>query len=179
MTFQQVYNEHKNLVYNLALQYLQNIEDAEEIVQDVFVTVHEKMAQFKEQSQLKTWVYRITINKCLDYIKGKRAKKRWGIFTSLSADREENPIQVSDFNHPGIELEQKEALEHIFKCINQLVTHQKTAIILLKIEGLSQVETAEIMNLSPKAVESLFQRAKTNLKNLLHHNMKENERKFV
>ena len=52
--------------------------------------------------------------------------------------------------------------------INQLSDNQKTAIILLKIEGKSQTETAEIMNLNVKALESLFQRAKKNLENLIN-----------
>jgi RNA polymerase sigma-70 factor (ECF subfamily) len=57
-------------------------------------------------------------------------------------------------------LEQKEEVMKIFSFINMLPNDQKTVVILMKIEGNSQQETAEIMNLSQKAVESLFQRAK-------------------
>jgi RNA polymerase sigma-70 factor (ECF subfamily) len=68
-----------------------------------------------------------------------------------------------NFNHPGILLEQKEALESLFQHINALPDNQKTALILSKLEQKSQKEVAEIMKLSTKAVESLLQRAKTNL----------------
>ena len=66
-----IYNQYKVLVYNVALHYLQNVEDAEEITQDVFVQVHNSLDSFKENSSLKTWIYRITINKSLDFIKHK------------------------------------------------------------------------------------------------------------
>ena len=68
-----------------------------------------------------------------------------------------------EYNHPGILLEHKEGLDNLFKKINELPDNQKTALILHKIEQKSQAEVAEIMNTSPKAVESLIQRAKTNL----------------
>lgn len=152
------------MVYNLALHYLQHKEDAQEITQDVFVTVYQSLATFKEESAISTWIYRITINKCLDFIKAKRRKKRFAFITSLffegSSDLKHNP---SEFNHPGIQLEDKEALENIFKQINQLPDAQKTALILHKIEQKTQIEVAVIMKLSPKAVESLIQRAKSNL----------------
>ena len=77
-------------------------------------------------------------------------------------------FEPTNFNHPGIELEHKEAYQKLFKAINQLSDTQKTVIILLKIEDKSQAETAEIMNLNVKALESLFQRAKKNLEILLN-----------
>lgn len=73
-------------------------------------------------------------------------------------------LDIAQFNHPGIELENKEQLTILFRAVNSLPEKQKTALILLKIEYRSQTETALIMGLSEKAVESLFQRAKTNLK---------------
>ena len=76
MTFDEIYFEHQKMVFNLALQYVQNIEDAEEITQDVFVKVHNKFNSFKNQSSLKTWIYRISINQSLDFIKAKKAQKR-------------------------------------------------------------------------------------------------------
>jgi RNA polymerase sigma-70 factor (ECF subfamily) len=152
------------MVYNLALNYVQNVEDAEEITQDVFVSVYQSIHSFQENSSLSTWMYRITINKSLDFLKSKQRKKRFALLTSLffdnSNDLKHNP---PEFNHPGVLLEHKEALGKLFKVINELPNKQKTALILHKIEQKSQAEVAEIMNISPKAVESLIQRAKTNL----------------
>ena len=168
MTFEELYFEHHKMVFNLALQYVQNTEDAEEITQNVFVKVFDNLNTFKKKSSLKTWVYRITINQSLDFIKGKNAKKINFLSSIFSINDSNFKFQPSNFNHPGIELELKEACQKIFEAINQLSDNQKTALILLKIEDKSQAETAEIMNLNVKALESLFQRAKNNLEILLN-----------
>jgi RNA polymerase sigma-70 factor (ECF subfamily) len=168
MTFDEIYFEHHKMVFNLALHYVQNVEDAEEITQDVFLKVYDNLHTFKKQSSLKTWVYRITINQSLDFIKGKKAQKSNFLSSIFSINDSNFKFQPSNFNHPGIELEQKEACQKIFEAINQLSDNQKTALILLKIEDKSQAETAEIMNLNVKALESLFQRAKNNLEILLN-----------
>ena len=171
MTFENLYNLYSKIVYNVALQYVQNIEDAEEITQDVFIIIHDKLSGFQQNSSLKTWIYRISVNKSLDFIKAKKTQKRFAFFTSLFTDEGEEVKTLNHhFNHPGIELEQKEALENIFKHINTLPENQKTVLILHKIENISIKEVAEIMELTYKAVESLLQRAKVNLTKKLNHN---------
>lgn len=163
MNFELIFYQYQKMVYNLALQYTQNTEDAEEITQDVFVKISQKLDGFKNESSLKTWIYRIAINTSLDFLKHKNSQKRFFFGLFRDSDHENRQHEPADFNHPGVVLEQKEEVTKIFGCINMLPNDQKTAVILLKIEGNSQQETAEIMNLSQKAVESLFQRAKKNL----------------
>jgi RNA polymerase sigma-70 factor (ECF subfamily) len=122
------------------------------------------MEKFQEKSSITTWIYRITINKSLDYIKAKNRKKRLGVFASLFY--ENTQVIKHDrpsFNHPGVLLEQKESVELIFNHINQLPDNQKTALILYKLERKSLQEIAVIMDISTKAVESMIQRAKANL----------------
>lgn len=164
--FKNLYNQYHVLVYNVALHYLQNIEDAEEITQDVFVQLHQSLHSFQNNSTLKTWIYRITINKCLDFIKHKKSKKRFFIFGNKS-DSEFEMQKISDFEHPGILLENKENAEVLFRVINELSENQKTAFVLSKIEGLSNPEIAAVMEVSVSSVESLVFRAKTTLKDKL------------
>ncbi|TXB65899.1 RNA polymerase sigma factor [Vicingus serpentipes] len=162
LSIEEIYDEHNGLVYNLCLNYLQNIEDAEEVTQDVFVTIFKKQEEFKSNSSLKTWIYRITVNHCLDFLKAKKRKKRFGFIIPIYDNSES--YSYSDFNHPGIILENREATEKLLKLINELPDNQKTALILKIIDELSQKEIAEVMDLSVKAVESLLSRAKNNLK---------------
>lgn len=172
MNFEELYNAHKRMVYNLALHYVQQTEDAEEITQDVFISVYQSLNSFKEESSISTWLYRITINKSLDFIKARQRKKRFAFFTNLFYD-DTNDLKhnLSDENnHPGIQLEDKEALSCLFKYINDLPDKQKTALILHKIEQKSQIEVANIMDISPKALESLVQRAKSNLSKKIKDN---------
>lgn len=151
-------------MYNLALSYVQNNEEAEEITQDVFVAIHFALEKFEHKSEMSTWIYRITINKSLDFIRYKSRKKRVDRIVSLFyPNSNELKYESTDFNHPGVALEQKEATQLLFAHINQLPENQRTALILYKIEQQSLAEIAAIMNLSPKAVESLIQRAKTKL----------------
>lgn len=157
------------MVYNLALNYLQNHEDAEETTQDVFVSVHRSLDSFRHDANISTWIYRITINRCLDLIKARKRKKRISIIISLfSSNGIENDIP--HFDHPGVKMEQKQAIEKIFRYINELPDNQKTALLLSKTEQRSQAEIADIMGISTKAAESLIQRAKTNLANKLKQN---------
>ena len=169
--FEEIYRVHQASVYNLALQYVQNTEDAREITQDVFVSVYDSLEQFRNESKISTWIHRITINRSLDFIKASKRKKRFAFFTSLfMEDGREISHSQHNFNHPGVQLENKEKLKHIFNCINELPENQKTVIILGKIEQKSQAEIAEIMNLHIKAVESLVHRAKQNLQKKLNRN---------
>lgn len=164
-------------VYNTCIGMLQNIEDAEDVTQEIFVTIHLNINQFKEESSLSTWIYRISVNKCLEFIRKKNRKKRSGIFKSLfSSDGEKLIENHSDFHHPGIELENKERAQTLFKAIDLLSEQQRTAYILNKIEQVSYNEIAEIMELSLSAVESLLFRAKQNLRKHLAAYYKENER---
>lgn len=167
--FESIYNEHKNLVYNLCLQYVLNTEDARDITQEVFVKVYQRYHQHDPaQALLKTWIYRITINHCLDFLKARKSKKRFGFISSLFHTESNEPIEdASHVNHPGIQTEDKEAMQNLMLIIQSLPENQKTAIILTKIEDRPQQEVAEIMNTSVKAVESLLQRAKQTIQKKL------------
>ena len=156
------------MVYNLALNLVQSIEDAEDVTQEVFIELHKSFHTFKEASLLSTWLYRITVNKSLDFLRSKKRLKRFAILTQLfhpltGQQLHEAPV----FNHPGVQLEDKENAQYLYKAIATLNENQKTAFVLSQIEHLPQKKIADIMNLSEKAIESLIQRAKTNLRNQL------------
>ncbi len=160
--FEQLYNEHQKLVYNLCLHYVLNPEDAQDITQEVFVKLYQRFHQFNPQAaSIKTWICQIAINQCLDFLKAKKTNKRFGFLTSFFNPETNEPIEAAlNINHPGIAAEDKEGLENLLRIIYTLPGNQKTAIILTKIEDRSQKDVAEIMNTSVKAVESLLQRAK-------------------
>jgi RNA polymerase sigma factor (sigma-70 family) len=161
------------MVFNLALNYTQNIEDAEEITQDAFVAVHDSYEKFEHKASLSTWIYRITINKSLDFLKAKKRKKRFAFITALFFDDGITPKHNAvEQLHPARQLEQKESLQILLNHIHQLPSKQKTVIILHKIQDKPQIEVAEIMQISPKAVGQLMQRAKINLYKNIEKNKK-------
>ncbi len=167
--FRSLFAMYKNRVFNTSLGLVQNWHDAEDVTQEVFVNLHQNLASFKGQAQLSTWIYRITINKSLDFLKARQAKKRSGFLVSLfgSKSDDEQPIDVPDFVHPGVQLERKESAAALFRAINQLSEQQKVAFTLAKVEDLSYQEIADILQTTIPSVESLLFRAKQNLKKLL------------
>jgi RNA polymerase sigma-70 factor (ECF subfamily) len=160
-----LYGRYAKIVFNTILSYTKNEADAEEILQDVFVTIYKKANAFKFDSSAKTWIYRIAVNKSLDFLKKKKASKRFAIFTSIyknnSVEVKHDPLELK---HPGVVLESQENATLLYDAIGGLSENQQTAFILTQIEDLSQLEAAEIMETSRKAVESLVQRAKQNLR---------------
>lgn len=159
---------YKNRVYNTILGMVQNVEDAEELAQDVFIKALQNVEKFKGQSQVGTWLYRIAINASLDHLKKRNRKKRFAFLISLNSGTEENPApNPPDFVHPGLQLENKELAQTLFKAIHQLAEKQKTALILTKIEGLSYEQTAQVMETTVASVESLLFRARQNLKKIM------------
>jgi RNA polymerase sigma factor (sigma-70 family) len=169
MEFTTLMDLYQNMVYNTALGIVQNEEDADDITQEVFEQVYISIGSFKGESKLSTWLYKITISKSLDHIKKKKRKKRFGVVQSLFGVSDVEKYSPVEFNHPGVQLEQKERASELFAALNQLPDKQKIAFILHKVEGQSYQEVAEIMNKSLYAVEALMSRAKANLKTLLHN----------
>ena len=166
--FRFFYDQTKNRVFNLVLGYVRNREDAEEITQDVFIEVFRSAHAFKGDASVTTWLYRIAVNKSLDFLKHRQRRKRFAFITNLFDTRTGEILhQPTDFFHPGIALENQENAARLFRAINTLPDKQKTAYLLTKVEGLSNVETAAILAVSVGAVESLLQRATENLKKQL------------
>jgi RNA polymerase sigma factor (sigma-70 family) len=175
LAMQQLVDGYKNRVYNTILSMVQNAEDAEELAQDVFVKAIQTIDRFKGDAKIGTWLYRIAINASLDHLKKRKTKKRFAFLISINAGTDDTPApNPAHFVHPGIQLENKEMAQNLFKAINQLAEKQKTALVLNKIEGLSYEQTAQVMETTVSSVESLLFRARQNLKKTIGHYL-ENE----
>lgn len=142
---------------------------AEDISQEVFITIYKSILSFNERSSLGTWIYRITVNKSLDHLRARNRRQRGMVGQLFFPDSGEPAVDKPEFVHPGIQLERKEKAIYLFKAIETLPDNQKTVFVLAHIEDLPQKEIAEIMDISLKAVESLLQRAKGNLRKKLSH----------
>lgn len=168
MTFEEIYSQFCKKVYNLALHFLQHSEDAQDVTQEVFVSIYSSLHQFENRSSLSTWIHRITVNKCLDKLRQKKRNRKLGaLFSYLGFEKTTQLQEQKNFEHPGVLAEEKEGMRRVFDCINALPDHYKSVIILCKVMNYSQVETAEIMKTTPKAIESMLQRAKVALQKKL------------
>lgn len=163
--------KYEQKVFATCISFVPNKEDAEDIAQEVFLEVFNSINKFKGNSKLSTWIYRITTNKCLEFIRKRKTKKRFGFMQSMLGN--EIPFDktsyFTEFNHPGILLENKEKSEILFHAINKLPQVQRLVFTLHKIDGKSYNEISEIVEKSVSSVESLMFRAKKNLQKLLEN----------
>ena len=167
LAFKELVMTKQTLVYNTVLGLLQNTEDAEDVTQEVFIKVFESIHQFKGEAALSTWIYRVAVTTALEFIRSKKRNKRFGFMQPLFGGEDETPVEIPDFYHPGVSLDNKEKSAMLFTSIKKLPDNQQVAFVLNKLEGLSYKEIAEIMHTTVSAVESLLHRAKTNLKEIL------------
>ncbi len=150
-------------LFRVAIGYMHSKVEAEDIVQEVLIKAYNSLSSFKGESKLSTWLYRITVNTCLNELK---RRKRRSLFSSIE-DLEGQIINFKDQQNPEQELIQDETNSKVRKAIDTLPTKQKTAFILQRYQELSQREISKIMGVTEGAVEQLLQRGKSNLKKRL------------
>lgn len=167
--YSKLVDDFQQKVFGTCISFVPNKEDAEDIAQEVFVEVFNSIEKFKGDSKLSTWIYRITTNKCLEFIRKRNTKKRFAFLQSITGNA--IPMDKTDYftemNHPGILLENKELNVTLFKAINSLPDSQTVVFTLHKIDGRSYQEVAEITERSLSSVESIMFRAKKNLQKTL------------
>ena len=168
-SFKTIVDTWQNMVYNTVLGIVQSVEDAEDVAQEVFIQIYESLDTFKAESKISTWIYRIAVSKSLDHLRRKKRKKRFAFVQSLFGKNDELVNDPPDFFHPGVALENKENSAILFKAIADLPKNQNIAFTLNKVEGLSYREIGEVIGTSESAVDSLLQRARTNLRKSLEN----------
>lgn len=168
--FKNMVERYQKPVINICYGLLQNREDAEDIAQDIFIEVFRKIQDFREDSKLSTWLYRIAVNRSLNHIRDHK-KHRW--FRSFDDEVSEKSkkflqVEVAKSDQPEYKLENQQRALILKEAINCLPKNQKVAFILCKYEDLSYQEIAEVMELSVSSVESLLFRAKKGLQRKLY-----------
>jgi RNA polymerase sigma-70 factor (ECF subfamily) len=163
-------------VYRLARGITRNDADAEEVVQDVFVTLLRKHQSFEGRSALGSWIYRITTNTALNKRRGKRFEAEVHLEDCLPAfkadgHREGDPSYlVADWSQsPERELLSAEARQIIAATMDALPDHYRAVLGLRDIEGLSNEEVAGILGESIPSVKSKLHRARMALRERLTH----------
>lgn len=168
LAFRELVQTWQDMVYNTVLGIVQDTGEAEDLAQEVFIQVFQSVQGFRNESKLSTWIYRIAVTKALDAERKKKTRKRVANLKSWIGLGEEEAL-AADFHHPGVSLENREKATHLFRALKELPDNQRVAFTLIKTEGLSYEQVADVMNISLKAVESLMHRAKENLRKKLTH----------
>jgi RNA polymerase sigma-70 factor (ECF subfamily) len=158
--FEKIYRASSGFVYNVAFRLLHDPHDAEEITQDVFVTVYRKLKGFRYQSSLKTWIYRVTVNNAINHLK-KKIKER-----EKRVPWEDNRVQHAQTD-PFHETVDREHREHVIAgLLESLTPDQRTCLVLRDLEGLRYEEIAEILKINLNTVRTRIKRARERLLSL-------------
>ena len=148
--FDNIYEQYKNMVYRLAISYLKNPIDAEDIVQNVFLKLHKNLSKFDSEEYLKNWLIKVTINECKTNLLSFYKRK-----VRLFINDEEESIKDNTKN--------KEVMNSIF-----LLPKQDRLIIhLYYYENYKVKEIAKILNMKENAVKQRLFRDREKLKDIL------------
>lgn len=166
IAFRRMVDQYKDLVMSACFGYVHNRQDAEDLAQEVFVEVFRSIKNFRGDSRLSTWLYRIATTKSMDLLKSRKRQKRGAFFQSASLD-EVNVQRHVERETPQDVVEQKERLGVLQDAMDQLPDKQRIAFTMSQYDGMSSKEVAEIMELKPNAVDALLFRARANMRSLL------------
>jgi RNA polymerase sigma-70 factor (ECF subfamily) len=159
---------YQSAVFKICKGFIHNKQDCEDIVQDVFIEVYQSIHKFRGEAKITTWLYRIAVNKSLNYLRKNKIRRNLSSIESLFGSSKNKLNEIEDnIIRPDESIEQGERATILFKAIGALSANQRIAFILNKYEDLSYKEIAEIMNTSLPSVESLIHRAKLNLQKKL------------
>jgi RNA polymerase sigma-70 factor (ECF subfamily) len=184
--FEYLVTKYQKKVFNIALRLLGNYDDASELTQEAFIKIYKSIKNFKEESLLSTWIYRIATNVCLDELR--KRKKRWVLSLDEEIQSEDGGIhrQVEDDSPtPDVIAEINDTKNTINKAIRKLQEEHRIVLILRDLQGFSYEEIAKIINRPEGTVKSRINRARSELRELLLKNgelfngdfVKKNERR--
>ncbi len=163
-SFEILIGNSRTKAYNIALRYLRNEEDAMDALQESFIKVFRHIDKFKGDCKFDTWVYRIVVNTCNDYLrKNKNQKMNISLY-----NRDEDGESVTDIPDPQPDpsdiFDAKLTADYVLDCLNRIPPDQKEIIILRDIQGFSYEEISEILGCTMGTVKSRINRARQKLK---------------
>ncbi len=170
--FNGIVSRYANKIYGFALRITRNSSDAEEVFQEVFLTLTKKLDTFRGESKFSSWLYRITVNASYMYLRSqKKHESNISLENYYPYDEKGTlmgRVMEKDWSsRPDIIIFSNEALKIIDKSINELPESYRTVFHLRDVEGLSNEEVADILEISIPAVKSRLHRARLFLRDRL------------
>jgi len=166
-----IIGRYKDTLFRFILRYTGSSSDAEDILQDTFVSIYTKASTYDPAWKASTWIYRIALNKCRDQARKKKLRRVVSL-DQFGRDSDGEPSLPIDIPDPGASPEeitaQRQALAKLGRAIGTLPHKLRTALVLSCIENRPQAECAEILGVSRKSVEMLVYRARNTLREKLN-----------
>lgn len=155
----QVYNQYCDGMFAVAMRFVKDTMEAEDIVQEAFIKAFTKLDQYKAEVTFGAWLKRIVINKCIDLLKSKKQHM-------LQLDEVHLKVVDSSYENEWL-VDDIITLEDVKDAINKLPDKYQYVVMLYLIEGYDHQEIAEILNITEVASRTQLSRGKVQLKELL------------
>lgn len=158
--FEELYRQHAGRLYGLALRMIGSTQEAEDLLQEMFLLAYRKLGGFRGESSLATWLYRLGMNQCLDYLRGRRAKmdQATDSLDEEGAAEPAAPMPATPVAVNRMDLE---------RAIGALPAGCRAAFLLHDVEGFEHQEVARILGVSEGTSKSQVHKARARLRALL------------
>ena len=160
--FSSVIEEYSDLSYNVAFRILHQREDAEDAVQEAFLSAYRAFPSFKSQSKVSTWLYRIVVNTCLMKIRKDRTRAKY-----LTQTGYEDTVVHDWTNNPERSAEDSELQDRIWEGLSRLSPELRAAVVLRDVQEFSTHEAAEMLDISLPSFKSRLHRGRVLLRKYL------------
>jgi RNA polymerase sigma-70 factor (ECF subfamily) len=155
--FEAIYRENAARIYTLACRMAGSPEDGEDLLQEIFLQAHRKLASFKGDAAIGTWLYRLAVNHCLDYVRSRQAKMN-KLTETLDAETSFEPTARRDMPIARIDLE---------RAIERLPEGCREAFVLHDVEGFDHKEVAGLLGIAEGTSKSQVFKARMKLRGYL------------
>lgn len=158
--FEEIYAAHSGRLYSLVCRMLGNAADAEDLLQDIFLSAHRKLDSFRGDSALGTWLYRLAVNHCLDYLRSRAAR------TNQLTSALDQEFGLDDAGSRRL-AEQTLTKLDLERALTRLPEGCRAAFVLHDVQGLEHREVAEVLGIAEGTSKSQVHKARLRLRSLL------------
>ena len=159
--FEELYRAHSGRIYNLVLRMAGSAQEAEDLLQEVFLQAHRKLGSFRGDSSLGTWLYRLAVNQCLDVLRGRQTRMARAT-DSIDADGAFEPVAAMPAVPTAISRLDLE------RAIARLPDGCRAAFVLHDVEGFEHNEVARLLGVSEGTSKSQVHKARMKLRAMLN-----------
>jgi len=167
LAFEELLSRYNNKVFSLASRLTRNPEDAEEVLQDVFVTVHRKIAGFEGKSSFSSWLYRVTVNAAFMKLRKRRQEPAVALEDVMQQKHHVAALESPEGAFVDSQSIRNEMLEALEVAIRKLPDDYRPVFVLRDVDGLTSREVGRILNLTVPAVKSRLHRSRLMLRRRL------------
>lgn len=160
--FEELVLKYEKTVYNLALRMVGDRDDASDMTQEAFIKAYGSLSSFRGDSKFSVWIYRITTNVCLDFLRSKSRKQQ--VSLTVSDDDEDAQLDIPDPKaDPEQQLIKKISMQSVEEGLKTLPDKQRQILVMRELGGMSYAEIGAVLSLEEGTVKSRIFRARKRL----------------